>query len=350
MDPVAFPIFLLISGFVRSKFDGFMNSAFIINAAVLANLSLIVVTLWVSYRGFRIASGVERANLTDFVYKSAKIVFILALISASITGNTWLQDAVFGFRSQVVSAVTGSNTAGGQQVQNGLSAMDLAFSLGTIINPDSGAGGGSLKSSGVTLAMLGQASPQIAGGVLLLINELGLRIGILLLPIFLFLLIFERTQDLFFSWARTMMGSFFNMAILAITVGIAADLVIVFVGALTAITASVEAVPGAVLSEIQTSILQSGFGIMLTALIITVPTIAGRYFTFMLEGGSAGNFFSGIGNSSVSSQSSNANAAAGAAAQQRAAAGSASATPTASNPVTGATAGAATGPGGPKPP
>jgi type IV secretion system protein VirB6 len=359
MDPAAFPLFLLISNYVRSQFDSLMSSAFAGVIADIAGFSFVAVSLWVMYRGFQIAAGNERANMTDFVYKSGKIVLIVALINAAIAGNTGLQDLVFGIRSQIITAVTGNTTAGGQQVEDGLQIINLSFAagelLGGIIDGDTAANGGGLKGTAVGFALAGQASPQIAAGVLLLINEMSIRIGILLLPLFLFFLIFEKTQDLFYSWARTMIGSFFNLAILALTIGIAAGLVPIFVAAMLALAAA-GAATNSILSEIQGTVLQAGFGVLLTALIFTIPFIAGKYFTFILDAGGGSNMFSNLSQSTTNNNSQSSSYQASAAAAQQAQAASTASQraaqpnlPTsqagASNPMTGGTSGGAARPG-----
>lgn len=175
------------------------------------------------------------------------------------------------------------------QTEAGLAGLDVFQSLAALL--DSNNADDEANTLSVVLAMVGQGSPAIVGGVLLLLNEMAVRIGIAVGPLMLFALLFESTKDLFFAWVRLMLASLLYMAILALVVAKAAVLMAVFVGIMAA--AKLADMTGLIFTDLQTSLTQAGFGLMLSALIYSVPHMAARFFGGGMMA-SAVNIFSGM--------------------------------------------------------
>ena len=296
MDPLAYPIFLFISAKVTSKFDAFTAAAYTNNANLVMGIGAAILTTWFMIKGYKYAHNPRGEPMSEFFFKVGKIAIITGFISAAAGGNMQLQNGVFQVRQAIMESVgcAGAfcSNIGSQRVYSDLSTMNTTLGLATVFASDSKTESHT-KSTAMNLSLVGSASPQITAGILLLLNEIGIRIGFFLLPFMLFALIFDMTKDLFFSWLRHMMGAMMYLVLLSATVAIATAITIDFMIAKTAIELAGSIIGESVLSELQESLMQAGFGLMMTALIVTIPSMANRYFGGAIEG-QAFNSFSGM--------------------------------------------------------
>jgi type IV secretion system protein VirB6 len=289
MDALGYPLFLLMSKYVGNAFEAAMNNAYVNSAALIAAIGSGVMAVWVSLYGIRMAYGAQGHNMSDFIWRAGKATVIFALIAAGTTENLAIQNLVTNLRDDLVQSITDSNTNYRTQVGTGLSNLDTLQSISSLI--DNSNGQDETSALNTVMVIVGQGSPAIVGGVMLLLNEMAVRIGIAVGPLMLFALLFDSTKDLFSAWIRILMASVVSMAILAVVVGHAANLMLVFVAVMG--TAKLADASGLVFTDLQVATSQAGFGLMLSALIYTVPTMAARYF----GGGmyvSPSNIFSGM--------------------------------------------------------
>lgn len=289
MNILGYEIFMLMSDFVGSQFAAAMDNAYVNSAAAVAVIGSVVMAIWFTVYGIRMAYGLPGHTMSDFMWRSAKAAFVLAIVAAATTENLSIQNLVTTTRDDLVQAITNDSRSVREQTELGLAGLDLFQFLAGVMNGDNAADEANTLS--LVLAMVGQGSPAIVGGVLLLLNELAIRIGIAVGPLMLFALLFDSTKDLFFSWIRLLLASVLNMAILAVVVAEAAVLMGVFVAVMLA--AKLADTTGVIFTDLQTSMAQAGFGIMLSALIYTVPQMAARYFGGGMMVG-AYNLFSGL--------------------------------------------------------
>ena len=289
MDVLGYQIFLLMSDFVGAQFAAAMDNAYVNSVTAVATVGTVVMTLWITIYGMRMALGQQGHNMTDFMWRAGKAAVVFAIVAASATENLAIQNLVTTTRDDLVAVITNSGTGYRAQTELGLAGLDLfQFLAGSLSGENAADEGTSLN---LVLAMVGQGSPAIVGGVLLLLNELAVRIGIAVGPLMLFGLLFESTKDLFQAWIRLLLGSIVSMAILAVVVGEAALLA----GAFTVVLAAAKLadVTGLIFTDLQVSLTSAGFGIMLSALIYTVPQMAARYFGYGQSIGTY-NLFAGM--------------------------------------------------------
>lgn len=293
MDALGYPIYLLISSYIGNAFEAAMNNAYINSAALVASIGSVIMTIWVSFYGIRMAYGTQGYSMSDFLWRAGKATLIFAIVAAATTENLAIQNMVTGLRDDLVQVITNSNQSYDSQIKTDLALLHTAQSA---IDLFSGDNTQDKKSDlNIILVMIGQGTPAIIGGIMLLLNELAVRIGIAVGPLMLFSLLFEGYKDLFSAWVRLLAASIISMAILAVVVGHAAVLMGLFVGILAAAKGLDS--NGLVFTNLQLAAANSGFGLILTALIYQCPTMASRYF----GGGmyiSPTNIFSGLSSSS----------------------------------------------------
>lgn len=289
MDYLGYEIFLLMSDFIGNAFDSAMQNAYVNSAAAVAGIGSVVMAIWFTLYGMRMAYGLPGHTMSDFMWRAGKAAVVLAIIAAATTENMSIQNLVFDTRDDLVYAITNDSRTAREQTESKLGQLDMASVItdvftGVNASDDNGP-------TNLVLTLIGQGTPTIVGGVLLLLNELAIRIGIAVGPLMLFGLLFDSTKDLFFSWVRLLLASMLNMAILAVVVAEAANLMIAFGAAL--VLARLAEPTGVIFTDLQTSAAQAGFGIMLSALIYTVPQMAARFFGGGMMVG-AYNLFAGM--------------------------------------------------------
>jgi|GEM_PF-4881819 type IV secretion system protein VirB6 len=296
MDVLGYPIFLLMSAYVGQAFEGAMNNAYINSVALVASVGSVIMAIWVSFYGIRMAYGTQGYSMSDFLWRAGKATLIFAIIAASTTENLSIQNMITGLRDDLVQVITNSHSSYKSQINTDLTTINLLQSAPALfLNEDNSQDQKSTLN--IVLTMVGQGSPAIIGGIMLLLNELAVRIGIAVGPLMLFSLLFEGYKDLFSAWVRLLAASIISMALLAVVVGHAAVLMGIFVAVLSA--AKALDVNGTIFTELQVAAANAGFGLILSVLIYSVPNMAARYF----GGGmyvSPSNLFSGLSSSSSS--------------------------------------------------
>jgi TrbL/VirB6 plasmid conjugal transfer protein len=283
MDSLAYPIFTLVSMFVRSQFNLVMDDAYtrFVNATILI-AGAVEVTYLIRF-GFLIAfekatDDVKSPNINELLYHGATLALLIALIKH---GKAPL-DFLISLRQMIIEGFTGKTMAGGEQVAQSLFIMDSAFTVSNIINSVKvGPADSGVKATAVNLALMAEVSPQITAGIMLLLNECLARVGMALLPLMVYAGFYPQTRALFEVWFQYTFALVIQMATLAITVKLAAEVTAIFVGATTVLFAASALTTGVIgsyiISELQQSVVQFGFGMTLTTLTIWFPSNAGSY-------------------------------------------------------------------------
>jgi hypothetical protein len=212
MDPLAFPIFTLIFKLVVTQFDTLMSS---VNGEFVRSISLIALvieTVYITHYGFLIAfelrtEGSDEANLTELLYHMIIVIVVLGLLNAP-AGVTPL-DAFMALRRLLMLGLIGDASGSvepiGEQVHTALGALDTALSVGIMFDTVLRAANSTsvmldtpqLKSTVVTLALVSDISPQISAGILLLLNELMVRLGIALFPLVFYGILYDVSRGFF---------------------------------------------------------------------------------------------------------------------------------------------------------
>jgi type IV secretion system protein VirB6 len=252
-------------------------------------ISLILFTIWITIQGYRVLTGQSRDSMLVVVLNLSRTAFILIIAStlAFVGGN--LQHFVNNQALVAVNCLVTSGTVGdacsGSTVQEtidkNLIYTQVAMALIEAeqgLNSTTSAANVAEVGRTTLMAVVGLAGPPMTAAALLLTYQIALALFIGLGPLFIMCLIFDRTKNLFHGWLMYGIGTMFSMAVLSVVVAIVLKITLAVAAALWtagAITTML-GVPGAGLNN--QAMQQGGIGILMTALIIGAPTMAGKFF------------------------------------------------------------------------
>ena len=297
MDPLAYPIFNLMAATIASSFDSAAWLAYGSNASAVMGVAGAIFACLLINTGLKIVMGARDVTITDFFMLICKFGVILGFVGAAASNNTEATVAVFGTRDLLVKAISDKSGAG--DVYSELGQMNAAFAVAGAVNPDPKADPAA-KSAALNMSLIGQAAPVILGATITLLNEIAFRIGLMLMPFAIFALGFNMSKDLFFSWFRHMLGLSVSMALLCITITIAKNVTLAFVAAMV----GGGLIGGDVISELQQGMMNAGYGVVLSILIVSVPAMGHKFVSGAMES-NAFNSFGGIGRNGATNSHAN---------------------------------------------
>ena len=260
-------------------------------------------TVWIMFQGYLILTGQSSASLSAFMMKALKI-FIVITIATSVTGPIFGKSILrfFGDMSDgITHVVTGQtvNTADNEipgsgsfsVIDNNLRLMQAGLSAIKAIDTADNQALEDEKNRALWMSTAGIAGPGIVAGVLLLLNKVALALFIAFAPLFILCYGFKVSEQMFWSWLKFGISSLFALAILSFMTGLAMDMVarlagVVFVSDL--LGTNTQGVTNAAMQ-------QGGLGLILSTLLITVPPMAGNFFSNALGQYSAYSVFGGNG-------------------------------------------------------
>lgn len=191
-------------------------------AKVIGVVSSTFVTLWVMVQGFKIINGTMRTPILELGFQAAKIVLILTLISLTLANTPWITEQVTAFQEAIAYFLTGTNTPIDDLIDFNIAATAL---IDLVVQDVTGKGLGTAATLGgsntLTAGWLGQGGPAVAAASLLMMARVAIVFGIMLSPLFLFFILFEKTNALFWQWVKYLLSIFFAMAALSIVTVIA---------------------------------------------------------------------------------------------------------------------------------
>ena len=127
------------------------------------------------------------------------------------------------------------------------------------------------KGRAVLMAGFGTASPPMAAGAMLLLFKFTMAFLIGIGPIFILALIFDQTKDLFKKWLFYVIGTLFSMAMLSVVTA----MVLKFTAKVAAAYWAAQLITLGNAEGLSSQALQQGgIGLIMTGLIISVPTLA----------------------------------------------------------------------------
>ena len=138
---------------------------------------------------------------------------------------------------------------------------------------------------------IGVAGPAIIAGVLLLLNKFAMALFVSLGPIFIMCLLFDQTKALFHKWLYFGIATTFTTIMLAVMSSIAMKMV----GALAASVIAADFLGANTSGFTQVAMQQGGLGLILSTLLITVPPMAGNFFSNALGNYSYTSAFGQLG-------------------------------------------------------
>ena len=291
MDNLGYLLFRILVNAIRDA----TNTQFVAmsDRVLPAVLGLMVsfATIWVTWQGYQVMTGQSRVPVVGLMLKVVKIVALVSLLSGTLFGNNALRQLTNDLRDDISGLVTGTNGSLWEQVDGNLKVMQIALSTINGFDAGNNAEASSDKSRALIMTLVGQGSPAMVGGILCLLNEIAVSMGIAFAPLFILALMFEKTAGMFYSWLKYMVAAMFSMGVLSLVCATAMVASAAF--ALSVILVQNVLDPGGALPTLQSSILNAGFGIVLTALIVSIPPMATTFIGGALNSTAFNNFTGG---------------------------------------------------------
>ncbi len=278
MDSFAFPIFTFVSSFIRHEFNQVMDEAYLrfvhSISLITASIEIVFLIRYAYLIAFEKNTSVETRtpNLRELIYHLCIFMFMIATIEV---GKLPLE-VLMSFRELLTSGLTGDSDPAGKQAAQGLFLMDVAFSSLNVVSSVavSNDNWSEQKQTAVMLSLAAQVSPQIMGSVMLLVNEMLVRIGMALCPLMLYFWFYDGTRDIAKRWVQLMLGFSLQMAAMAIAVTLSAAVAGTFVVAFAAFVLASHLAPMGTayyISELQESVINASLGFILTMLLLWFP-------------------------------------------------------------------------------
>lgn len=278
MDSLGYFFFQLISGYIDRQMRTDLSGAYGRVAAAVSFIAGALVLFSIATNGIKIAMGESREGMGVLVIKWAKMGLIAGIINTMAFHSIAIHDIIFGLRDDVIQTMTNETGNVFELIDNRLDAMSSSLSIIDAVDTSTDPSLAAEKSRALTYAIIGQASPPMIAGLLALINEIVLRIAITISPIFLLFLMFQKTQEMFFTWLKLIFSSFFSLAILTFVIGIAMNISAAF----ALILVGLQSIGGGV-PELNRSLMQAGFGVILSTLLVVIPGVITRFFAGAAE-------------------------------------------------------------------
>ncbi|MBO9827147.1 type IV secretion system protein [Xanthomonas sp. A2111] len=292
-------VFTRINAFLRDEIDYFQWSLLLRMSWWVSVTAMSALTLWVLYKGYRVATGQSREFAMDLVVTSLRssliVIAAMSMVSASNPEgdtNSLYWRLTDGLSSAIVKTVTGSSDSPYKEIDRNLALMQVGMTVIDQINTAGDPERQSEKDRARMFTGIGMAGPAIVGGSLLLLNKLAMALFVGFGPLFILCLLFDATKSLFQRWLLYGIGTVFSLSVLTFTVALATKVTTAvasgFIAAWAASNGSGEGVTSM-------SLQQGGIGLVLSTLIITAPPMAASFFQGTLGQFSAYSAFGQLG-------------------------------------------------------
>jgi Type IV secretory pathway, VirB6 components len=310
LQPVAdtglgdYVFFKLINSYLNHEIDEFGMELMKNAMNWVSVIAMTAVTLWILLAGYRIATGQSRESAMATMVKATKIVVILSIASVVGANGAMLHKTMTDNLDQEIHQLfTGDTGSAADAIDDNLAYTQLALAAVDVVrvgpnDPESL----DKKNKALFMAGFGAASPAMAAGAMLLLFKFTMAFLVGVGPIFILALIFDQTKDLFKKWLFYVIGTLFSMSMLSVVSAMVLKLSTKVAIALW-VSKSINGMLGTDTEGLSSQALQQGgIGMLLTVLIITMPTVAAALWQ-----GNMGSFmhfsaFSGGGASSPGPQ------------------------------------------------
>ncbi|APO95058.1 type IV secretion system protein [Xanthomonas vesicatoria] len=239
----------------------------------VSTIALTVTTLWVLILGYRIATGQSRESAMATMIKAAKVAAIISVASAlGVNGAMLHQTMTQNLDKEIHHLFTGDDGTAADAIDENLAYTQIAMATLDAVRVDpSQPEVLEKKGRAMLMAGFGTASPPMAAGTMLLLFKFTMAFLIGIGPIFILALVFDQTKDLFKKWLFYVIGTLFSMSMLSVVTA----MVLKFTAKVAAAYWAVKFIPLVSAEGLSSQALQQGgIGLIMTMLIITVPTIA----------------------------------------------------------------------------
>lgn len=260
-------------------------------ATALGFLSMVIVTLWVAVQGFQLLAGQGKQAAVPMLYRTGKLVLVLSLVTLLAQHSPVIVEAVYDFKDLIASALelSSSENALGLSLTALIDANLGITAMLSGINDSIRAVDPQRDSNPVTsvIGLLGQSGPAMLTATLMMLTELSITLAIMLSPLFLFFLIFQQTAQLFWSWAKFLLGALFSMAALTAVATIALQTTAIYgisvvaafyMNSADGIVGAINGLAGGPFDINASSLRLAALGTLMTAIIVSVPPVIMGFF------------------------------------------------------------------------
>lgn len=254
----------------------------------VTSFALVLVTIWVILRGYRMVTGQSREPMMSTVAQMIKIALIVvAAKTISVAGSDFYTFLNTTLPQEINYVVTGDANSPTTQIDQNLLEMSAAMSAIDMVQvPTNDPALAAEKSHTSFIASIGIAAPAMTAGAMLLLYQIALAMLTGLAPLFIMCLIFDSTKQLFNKWLMFLLGTMFSMAMLNLVISWTLDLTERVAAALWT-TDALTRMTGLTAQGFSTQAFQQGgVGLLMTALIVSTPPMAA-----MLFNGTIGTFY-----------------------------------------------------------
>ncbi|MCC8616942.1 type IV secretion system protein [Xanthomonas vesicatoria] len=269
-----FVFFKLVSDYFNREIQDFGLDLMKETMRWVSTIALTVTTLWILILGYRIATGQSRESAMATMIKAAKVAIIISIASALGANGAMLHQTVTqNLDKEIHGLFTGDDDSTAEDaIDENLAYTQLALAALDAVRVDASEPEMlEKKGRAVMLAGFGTASPPMAAGAMLLLFKFTMAFLIGIGPIFILALVFDQTKDLFKKWLFYVIGTLFSMSMLSVVTAMVLKFTAKVAGAYWAVKFIKFGDAEGLSSQ---ALQQGGIGLIMTMLIITVPTIA----------------------------------------------------------------------------
>lgn len=298
-DVGQFVFFELINDFLRNEIDIFQWNLLQSTSLWVGSVSLVLLTIWVMWQGYRTATGRSREPLMALVGDSLRAVLIIGLATSMAAGGSQVYWTLTdGLAGEVTRVVTGGSASPFESIDKNLKVMQGSLVAIDMLNTGGDPELEKAKERAAVYTGIGIAGPSVIAGSMLLLNKIAIALFVGLGPLFILALLFKKTASAFAKWLQYGIGTMFSLAVLSVMIGLATKMVGAISLAFLTRTMAAQALPGVISNgEGITSMAmqQGGLGLVLSVLIVMAPPMAASFFQGTLGHFAAYSSFGNVG-------------------------------------------------------
>jgi type IV secretion system protein VirB6 len=264
----------------------------------VTHLSVVLVTIWVLIRGYRLVTGASREPAMVLVSHMIKVsLIVFAAQTVAISGSeiyTFLNTTVPQEISYVLSGSNNSDMVSSID-QNLLKVSAATSVIDAVQVPEGDTALAEQKNRATWMATIGIAAPAMSAGALLMLYQIAIAMLMAMAPFFILCLLFDSSKELFRRWLMYLLSTLFSMAMLSVVVTWVMKLTL-DIAVATWTTSLLASWTGQSAQGFNTLALQQGgIGLLMTVLIISTPPMAAMLFNGTMGQFSASSAVNGGG-------------------------------------------------------
>ena len=299
---VSWAFFAFIFEVVNNSIESFQDALLGRTTRFVSGIVFTLMVFWVLIQGFMVITGRSRENLMGLVVGSLRaFLIVIAATSMSFFGNNLTELMTDDLPQAIHQVISGDDDDVEDAIDDNLTTMGLIFAMIDALPTDDNENNSASQRNVTAMTGIGIAGPSVIGGAMLLLYKIALVLFVGFGPLFILALLFEQTQDLFKRWLLYGIGTMFAMAVLAVMVSIATQVVAISAAAMVAAYALSSApgvMPGFGGGLNSAAVQQGGVGLIMSVLMVMAPPMAAMFFNGTLGQFAANSSFGNVGRNS----------------------------------------------------